>query len=111
MATTRTSLAISFIFLSLLFIASNAFSDTEYAIYSDLSESLLSGQTFVYDMTSHNLPFGPHKLTLQRDCNLILYNFGKPVWSTNTARAGGENCYLTLLPDGEVKRIRSQIWF
>ena len=104
MAPARTTQAITFVFLGLLFTASNAFSDAEFVLYSDPSQSLLPGQKLVYDMTPHGIPFGPHELSFQRDCNLTLYTNTSSIWSANTSLVNDQDCYLTLLPEGEVKK-------
>ena len=38
-------------------------------------------------------------LTMQRDCNLVLYAFFRPVWASGTANQG-VNCFATMQFDG-----------
>lgn len=48
-----------------------------------------------------SLQYGGYKLTMQSDCNLVLYDNGSPVWSTNTKNKG-KYCTLDMQDDGNL---------
>lgn len=62
------------------------------ALYSDLGNGLGKGQSLAYR---------DYTLTLQPDCNLVLYNGSTAIWHTNTAQKG-PICILFLQPNGEL---------
>lgn len=99
-----TALAITFLFSVLILAAvPSTVGFQDYVMYSDLAETLSPGQSLNYDMRPQRLPYGPHSLVLSNDCNLVLTAYGNQVWTTNITVKNGQNCYLSLLPDGEVK--------
>lgn len=55
-------------------------------------DSLSAGQLLVHE----NYVF-----TIQRDCNLVLYDAGSAVWASGT-NGGGTNCRLTMQGDGNL---------
>nr|CAD1823336.1 unnamed protein product [Ananas comosus var. bracteatus] len=56
------------------------------------NEVLYSGQS---------LTLGNYSFTMRRDCNLVLYDSGKALWTSGTANQGS-NCYLRMQPDGNL---------
>jgi len=75
--------------------------DAEYVLYN--GEVLMSGQ---------NLTNGPHQLAMQSDCDLVLYNNGKPTWRANIGHKG-KNCYLGLKQTGELvvrRNVHYTLW-
>lgn len=93
------ALTTTFFLLLALFVPPSA---ADFVIYSNPPESLIPGQNLTYDMTTHGIPFGPFQLILQKDCNLVRFELGKRTWSSNTALEEDLDCYLTLLPNGEI---------
>jgi hypothetical protein len=59
---------------------------------------LLSGHSL---SAGESLEVGNYKLTMQSDCNLVLYNAGSPVWSTDTENKGSD-CRLDMQDDGNL---------
>ncbi|KAH7689443.1 alpha-D-mannose-specific plant lectins domain-containing protein [Dioscorea alata] len=55
-------------------------------------ESLMSGQF---------LSWGNYKFIMQDDCNLVLYDRGNAIWSSNTS-GRGSNCHLSQQRDGNL---------
>lgn len=49
--------------------------------------------------TGQSLTYGAYYLIMQSDCNLVLYDSGRPVWATNTG-GRGSNCRATMQKDG-----------
>ena len=59
-------------------------------LYTD--ESLYTGQSLTY---------GAYYLVMQTDCNLVLYDAGKPIWATDTGGLGSD-CHATMQSDGNL---------
>ncbi|XP_020102021.1 mannose-specific lectin 3-like [Ananas comosus] len=77
--------------LSTIFLLLPPYTTADYVLYN--GEVLMAGQ---------NLTNGYYRLTMQPNCDLVLYdNYDTPIWQTNTA-GGGQNCYVTLKPNGEM---------
>ncbi|KAG0460582.1 hypothetical protein HPP92_020879 [Vanilla planifolia] len=88
--------------ICLVFIVSSASSD--YVLYN--GEVLMAGQ---------NLTNGSHQLTMQANCDLVLYHSGhydKPMWKSNSSMSRGDgdsnnnqrnrSCYAVLKQNGEL---------
>ncbi|RWR86342.1 lectin [Cinnamomum micranthum f. kanehirae] len=59
---------------------------------------LYGGETL---KTGEYLSYKTYSFICQTDCNLVLYESGKPVWASNTGGLAG-NCYCTLQKDGNL---------
>ncbi|PIA54597.1 hypothetical protein AQUCO_00900870v1 [Aquilegia coerulea] len=51
--------------------------------------------------TGNSLQYNNYVLTMQQDCNLVLYDSGYPVWATNTGGLAS-NCYCAMQYDGNL---------
>ncbi|KAG9442087.1 hypothetical protein H6P81_017941 [Aristolochia fimbriata] len=52
--------------------------------------------------TGQYLAYGEaYGLIMQEDCNLVLYDYKRPVWATNTGGIG-RNCYCAMQVDGNL---------
>ncbi|KAI0519122.1 hypothetical protein KFK09_006562 [Dendrobium nobile] len=56
-------------------------------------ERLNSGQSLIE---------GSYTLTIQRDCNFVLYKDGEPKWASQTGHRQGSICYVTMQTDGNL---------
>ncbi|KAJ0987833.1 hypothetical protein J5N97_006189 [Dioscorea zingiberensis] len=45
--------------------------------------------------------YGPYEFIMQTDCNLVLYDRGKPAWASNTGGLA-KNCYVVMQSDGNL---------
>lgn len=61
------------------------------------ADSILYSDSSLY--TGQSLTYGSYYLTMQSDCNLVLYDSGRPVWATNTG-GRGSNCRAAMQKDG-----------
>nr|AAC49413.1 mannose-specific lectin precursor [Polygonatum multiflorum] len=62
--------------------------------------------------SGHSLNTGSYRLIMQADCNLVVYDSGKPVWATNTGGLA-RDCRLTMHNNGNLviyDRSNSVIW-
>ena len=62
--------------------------------------------------TGHSLNTGSYRLIMQGDCNLVVYDSGKPVWASNTGGLGSD-CRLTMHNNGNLviyNKSNSVIW-
>ncbi|TLP70120.1 lectin [Nesterenkonia sphaerica] len=59
---------------------------------------LYSGDTL---SSGQSLTQGSYSLTMQSDCNLVLYDYGRAVWSSGTYNRG-YNCILRMQNDGNL---------
>jgi hypothetical protein len=50
---------------------------------------------------SQSLTYGSYNLTMQRDCNLVLYDNGRAEWSTGTDNRGS-GCFVRMQTDGNL---------
>ena len=57
---------------------------------------LLSGERL---STGQSLTSGRVELAMQYDCNLVLYDNGKPIWASGTY-GSGSSCYAAMQTDG-----------
>ncbi|KAJ3686232.1 hypothetical protein LUZ61_015396 [Rhynchospora tenuis] len=73
---------------TLVFLAPSSFADN--VLYS--GDTLYGGQS---------LSYGNYILTMQTDCNLVLYDHGRAVWSSNTYNKG-YSCTLRMQTDGNL---------
>ncbi|XP_078165522.1 curculin-1-like [Carex rostrata] len=55
---------------------------------------------------------GSCRLAMQKDCNLVLYDSGMPIWASGTYGAG-ENCYLSMQYNGNLVLYsrKKALWF
>ncbi|KAJ3692202.1 hypothetical protein LUZ60_012552 [Juncus effusus] len=81
-----------FISLSLLVIFSLLTSTCNAANVLYTGQVLSAGNT---------LTQGSYTLSMQKDCNLVLYANTNSFWATNTA-GKGSNCYVTMQSDGNL---------
>ncbi|KAL5698539.1 hypothetical protein ACHQM5_029565 [Ranunculus cassubicifolius] len=44
---------------------------------------------------------GAYRLTMQTDCNLVIYDNGNPIWATNTA-GRGNGCSVVMRDNGDL---------
>ena len=56
-------------------------------------ESLNTGQSLIE---------GSYTLTMQSDCNFVLYKDGEPRWASQTGHRKGSRCYVTMQTDGNL---------
>ncbi|KAJ4808363.1 Mannose-specific lectin [Rhynchospora pubera] len=73
---------------TLAFLAPSSFAD--YVLYSGYA--LYGGES---------LSYGNYFLTMQTDCTLVLYDYGRAVWSSNTYNKGYD-CTLRMQKDGNL---------
>ncbi|KAJ4781938.1 Mannose-binding lectin [Rhynchospora pubera] len=73
---------------TLAFLATSSFADN--VLYS--GDTMYGGQSLIY---------GNYGLTMQTDCNLVLYDNGRPVWASNTYNRGN-SCTLRMQTDGNL---------
>ncbi|KAJ4788843.1 Mannose specific lectin [Rhynchospora pubera] len=73
---------------TLAFLAASSFADS--VLYS--GDTMYAGQS---------LSYGNYILTMQTDCNLVLYDNGRAVWSSNTYNQG-YSCTLRMQTDGNL---------
>ncbi|KAJ3692200.1 hypothetical protein LUZ60_012550 [Juncus effusus] len=59
---------------------------------------LFSGETMY---SGQSLTWGSYTLTMQNDCNLVLYDSGRAVWSSQTYNRGS-GCFLRMQVDGNL---------
>ncbi|KAK1298289.1 hypothetical protein QJS10_CPB14g01187 [Acorus calamus] len=59
---------------------------------------LFSGDTLRLE---ESLTYGNYRLTMQRDCNLVLYDGGRAVWASGT-NGKGSGCYLRMQYDANL---------
>ncbi|KAH0454750.1 hypothetical protein IEQ34_016674 [Dendrobium chrysotoxum] len=83
-----------FFFLALMTFLLNL-ATGDYVLYN--GEVLMPGQ---------NLTNGPHHLSMQPNCDLVLHHSGKLVWTTNStfnsSSNGNGSCYAALKQNGEL---------
>jgi hypothetical protein len=63
------------------------------------SSYLLTGDVLYSDWS---LEYGDYRLTMQADCNLVLYDHDSPVWSSKTYKKGDHSCRLDMQDDGNL---------
>ncbi|KAJ4771502.1 Mannose-binding lectin [Rhynchospora pubera] len=73
---------------TLAFLATSSFADN--VLYS--GDTMYGGESLIY---------GSYRLTMQTDCNLVLYDNGTAVWASNTFLKGS-NCALQMQKDGNL---------
>ncbi|KAF5201900.1 Mannose-binding lectin [Thalictrum thalictroides] len=61
-------------------------------------DTLFNGERL---LTNQFIENGPYKFIMQGDCNLVLYNNDKPLWSSNTP-GHGNSCNLLLQNNGNM---------
>ncbi|KAG9449103.1 hypothetical protein H6P81_009068 [Aristolochia fimbriata] len=61
-------------------------------------DTLFNGEKL---LTNEYIENGPYKFIMQSDCNLVLYNKDKALWSSNT-RGHGDSCFLLLQNNGNL---------
>lgn len=59
---------------------------------------LYTGETLT---AGQSLTYGSYNLTMQRDCNLVLYDNGRAEWSTGTDNRGS-SCFARMQTDGNL---------
>ncbi|XP_072996673.1 mannose-specific lectin 2-like [Typha latifolia] len=94
--------------ISLLLLAFSAFfvillphTSADYVLFN--GEVLMAGQ---------NLTNGRYRLSMQSNCDLVLYDGDEPAWRTNTADKG-KDCYLGLKQNGELvvrRNVHYTLW-
>ncbi|CAA6669410.1 unnamed protein product [Spirodela intermedia] len=62
-----------------------------------VADSILYSDSSLY--TGQSLNYGSYYLTMQSDCNLVLYDAGRALWATNTD-GRGSNCRAAMQKDG-----------
>ncbi|CAA7406364.1 unnamed protein product [Spirodela intermedia] len=62
-----------------------------------VADSILYSGSSLY--TGQSLNYGSYYLTMQSDCNLVLYDAGRALWATNTD-GRGSNCRAAMQKDG-----------
>ncbi|KAF3341715.1 Mannose-specific lectin [Carex littledalei] len=83
--------SISPLFTSLLILS------TFLSPFSVFAENILyTGETL---LEGQSLTYGSYKLTMQRDCNLVLYDDDMAEWSTGTDNRG-TGCFARMQADG-----------
>ncbi|KAJ4770129.1 Mannose-binding lectin [Rhynchospora pubera] len=75
---------------TLAFLATSSLADN--VLYS--GDTMYGGQSLVYGKWNY-------RLTMQTDCNLVLYDYGRAVWSSNTHNQG-YSCTLRMQTDGNL---------
>nr|ACJ66865.1 mannose-binding lectin [Zingiber officinale] len=70
-----------------------------FLLPSSMADNVLySGDTL---SSGQSLTQGSYSLTMQSDCNLVLYDYGRAVWSSGTYNRG-YNCVLRMQNDGNL---------
>ncbi|XP_020101866.1 mannose-specific lectin-like [Ananas comosus] len=71
-----------------------------WAVFSSCSaENILYTNDALYG--GQSLTWGNYRLTMQTDCNLVLYDGGNAVWSSGTYNQGS-GCYAKMQSDGNL---------
>ncbi|KAK1298751.1 Mannose-specific lectin [Acorus calamus] len=86
MATPTSSIPISSVLLIILF----SFTSADNTLFS--SGILTAGKYLSYNN---------YQLIMQKDCDLVLYDSGKPVWSSGS-KGKARQCYVELQSDGNL---------
>ncbi|KAK1298643.1 hypothetical protein QJS10_CPB14g00719 [Acorus calamus] len=85
--------------------ASLAFLTLPALLFLSLFTSPSSAENILYTnevlYSDNSLTYNYYRLTMQRDCNLVLYDNGYPVWATNTGGLAS-GCYLKMQGDGNL---------
>ncbi|XP_074589703.1 uncharacterized protein LOC141845543 [Curcuma longa] len=66
---------------------------------SSMADNVLYSGDTLYSGQSLNQ--GSYTLTMQSDCNLVLYDYGRAIWSSGTYNRG-YNCVLRMQTDGNL---------
>ncbi|OVA04944.1 Bulb-type lectin domain [Macleaya cordata] len=67
-------------------------------LFAGAEDTIFNGEKLLADQFIEN---GPYKFIVQKDCNVVLYNKDKALWSSKT-QGHGDSCNLVLQNNGNL---------